>query len=184
MRHNGMKKLGLTLTALILLSGCGTQSATTSTTGTTIAAVATSPAAPPSSAGPTTTSPTTTSPTTAASTGSQATLVYVGPMTTNRLHVTKTVTGATYERLAADLAALQPMDSGVVQCMVVTGETATITLRAAGQSTVYVVEGSPCRGIAVSKNGVAQPRMASSTTLLNQIRAIAGYTGMAHPGTG
>jgi hypothetical protein len=113
----------------------------------------------------------------------KATLSYVGPVGAKRLRVTKTVTGATYQRLAEDLNALKPL-AGAVECMVVTGEVASITLSAGGDTLVFTVEGAPCRGVTVTKDGVAQPLLANSMTLVNQVRAIAGYTGMAHPLTG
>jgi hypothetical protein len=184
-----MNKLTVSLaTLIVVLSGCGTQSASTSSSTTsalppTSAPVGTPPA---SSAAPTPTSTSTgTSTGTSAvpTAGAKATLSYVGPVGGKRLRVTKTVTGATYQRLAEDLNALKPL-AGAVECMVATGEVASITLSAGGHTLVFTVEGAPCRGVTVTKDGVAQPLLANSMTLVNQVRAIAGYSGMAHPLTG
>jgi hypothetical protein len=49
---------------------------------------------------------------------------------------------------------------------------------------VFTVDGAGCRPVTVTKDGVAELKLTNSTTLLNQIRAIAGFTGMAHPLTG
>jgi hypothetical protein len=164
-------------TMIVVLSGCGTQSASTSATTTSPL-----PAATTTTGTPPTTAPTAgTAVVPAAAT--QATLSYVGPVAVKRLRVTKTVTGAAYQRLAEDLNALKPQ-AGTMECMVVSGETASITLAANGHRFVFTVEGVPCRGVMVSKDGVAQARLANTMTLVNQVRAIAGFTGMAHPLTG
>jgi hypothetical protein len=172
-----MNKLTLPLAAMIvMLSACGSQSASTS---------ATTPSTPPTSAAAPSTSaatpPSGTAPVPAAA--KQATLSYVGPVAVKRLRVTRTVTGATYQRLADDLNELKPQ-AGTLECMVVSGETASITLTASGHTMVFTVEGVPCRGVTVTKDGVPQPSLTNSMTLVNQVRAIAGFTGMAHPLTG
>jgi hypothetical protein len=183
MRPKGMNKRTVPLaTMIVVLSGCGTQSASTSATTTSPLPAATTRTGTPPSTSPTTgTAAAGTAVVPAAAT--QATLSYVGPVAVKRLRVTKTVTGAAYQRLAEDLNALKPQ-AGTMECMVVSGETASITLAANGHSFVFTVEGVPCRGVMVSKDGVAQARLANTMTLVNQVRAIAGFTGMAHPLTG
>jgi hypothetical protein len=113
-----------------------------------------------------------------------ATLDYVSSSGNSRPPVRKTVVGPTYQRLAADLAALKPVPPGTASCNVLTAEVATITLASAGHTKVFIVEGSPCRGVRLSVDGVAQPLLAGSMTLLAQVRAIAGTSGMAHPLSG
>jgi hypothetical protein len=203
MRPKGMNKLAMpvfALAATAVIAGCANQSGSTSSSpattppvstpvATSVAAGGTS-AAPSGSAagsGPATTAGGAT--TSAAARplvpfgATSATLVYVGPTSAKPLHATKTVTGATYQRLAEDLKALKPV-SGVAQCMVLTGETATVTVTGGGHTTVFTIAGSPCRGVTVTQDGVQMPRLTSTMTLLNQVRAIAGFTGMAHPLTG
>jgi hypothetical protein len=204
-----MNKLSLPVFALAttaVIAGCANQSgSTTSSPATT--PPATSPAAATSQGGPTGATPTSAGPTSASQTSTapaatsgaattsaaahalvpagatSATLTYVGPMASKRLHATKRVTGATYQRLLEDLNALEPV-SGVMQCMVLTGETASVTITGGGHTAVFIVDGSPCRGVTVTEDGVQKPRLNSTMTLLNQVRAIAGFTGMAHPLTG
>jgi hypothetical protein len=110
-----------------------------------------------------------------------ATLDYIPPAGSTGAHVHKTVAGATYQRLAADLAALTPVPAGNATCNVLNGESATITVTNGHHTKVYVVEGSPCRGVRLTRDGTPQPLLAGSTTLLTQIRAIAGTSGLAHP---
>ncbi len=93
----------------------------------------------------------------------------------------KTVTGATYQRLATDLAALKPVPAGNATCNVLNGESATITVTTAGHTKVFVVDGSPCRGVRLTTDGQSQPLLAGSVVLLTQVRAIAGNSGLAHP---
>ena len=104
-------------------------------------------------------------------------------MTTKQVHAQKTVTGTPLQRLKADLAALKPLGT-TMQCNVETGESATITLATGGHTFVYTIAGSPCRGVLLTKDGAQQPKLAGSMTLVAQVRAIAGFTGMAHPLTG
>jgi hypothetical protein len=201
-----MNKLSMpafALAAAAVIAGCANQSGSTSSSPATTPP-ATAPAAATSQGGPTGTptgaapasgSVSAPSPSSAASTTSaaahplvpagatSATLTYVGPTSSKRLHATKTVTGATYQRLLADLNALEPV-SGVMQCMVLTGETATVTITGNGHTAVFIVDGSPCRGVTVTEDGVQKPRLNATMTLLNQVRAIAGFTGMARPLTG
>jgi hypothetical protein len=203
MRPKGMNKLSMpvfALVATVVIAGCANRSgSTTSSPATTphatAPATATSGGAPtspatgasaPGSAPAATSGGTTTSagaPPLVPAGATSATLVYVGPTSAKPLHATKTVTGATYQRLAEDLKALKPV-SGVAQCMVLTGETATVTVTGGGHTTVFTIAGSPCRGVTVTQDGVQMPRLTSTMTLLNQVRAIAGFTGMAHPLTG
>ena len=115
-------------------------------------------------------------------TSGTATLDYTPPPGRSRAHVRKTVVGATYQRLAADLAALKPVPAGSATCNVLTVETATITLTTAGHTQVFIVDGSPCRGLRPqTTDGKEQPLLEGSITLLTQIRAIAGTSGLAHP---
>ena len=113
-----------------------------------------------------------------------AQLTYLGPKMAKPVRTEKNVTGATFRRLADDLNALQPRPAGTVECMVLTGENATVTITANGHTWMFTVDGSPCRGVRLTKDGVVQPNLTNSMALLNQIRAIAGFTGMAHPLTG
>lgn len=166
----------------------GSPTATTSASGAPASAPVTSSpvtsspvtSSAPSAAGP---SDTETSPRIPAS-ATSAQLTYLGPKMAKPVRVEKTVTGATFKRLAEDLDALKPQPGGVAECMVLTGENATVTITAAGHTWVFTIDGSPCRGVNLSKDGAQQPKLTNSMTLLNQIRAIAGYTGMAHPLTG
>jgi hypothetical protein len=211
MRPKGMNKLSMpvfALAATAVLAGCANQSGSTAsspattppatTPAATTPAAATSQGTPtgsPTSAGPASKSLSAPAPSSSTATTSgpahplvpagatSATLTYVGPTSAQRLHATKTVTGATYQRLLQDLNALEPV-SGVVQCMVLTGESASVTITGGGHTAVFTVDGSPCRGVAVTEDGVQKPRLNSSTTLLNQVRAIAGFNGMARPLTG
>jgi hypothetical protein len=190
MRPKGMNKLSMpvfALAATAVIAGCANQSGST-TSSPARTPPATTPAAATSQGAPLG------SPTSAAATSgtghalippgaTSATLTYVGPTSAKRLHATKTVTGATYQRLLEDLNALEPV-SGVVQCMVLTGETGTVTITGGGHTAVFIVDGSPCRGVSLTEDGVRKPRLNSSMTLLNQVRAIAGFTGLAHPVTG
>jgi hypothetical protein len=109
---------------------------------------------------------------------------YLGPKAAKPVRVSKTVTGATYQRLADDLDALKAEPASTMECMVVTGENATVTITGGGHTWVYTVQGAGCRPVRVTEDGKQQALLTSSTTLLNQIRAIAGFTGMAHPLTG
>jgi hypothetical protein len=186
-----MNKFALPLTTLAataLLAGCAQSASTTASTGSTspTASSTGSPASAPASA-PATSAPATPAPSAATalipSGATTATLVYDGPLAAKRLHATKTVTGATYQRLTEDLNALKPV-SGVAQCMVLTGETALVTIKSSGHTAVFTIAGSPCRGVTVTEDGVPMPRLNSTMTLLNQVRAIAGFTGLAHPLTG
>jgi hypothetical protein len=193
-----MNKFALPLTTLAataLLAGCAQSASTTASTSPTASTSTTSPTGSPASAPastPATSAPATSAPVTPApsaatalipSGATTATLVYDGPLAAKRLHATKTVTGATYQRLTEDLNALKPV-SGVAQCMVLTGETALVTIKSSGHTAVFTIAGSPCRGVTVTEDGVPMPRLNSTMTLLNQVRAIAGFTGLAHPLTG
>jgi hypothetical protein len=207
MRPIGMNKLSMpvfALAATAVIAGCASQSGSTSSSAATnppatAPAAATSQGAPtgsPTSAGPASNSVSAPTPSSGAAATSgaahplvpagatSATLTYVGPTSAKRLHATKTVTGATYQRLLEDLNALEPVSGGVVQCMVLTGETGTVTITGGGHTAVFIVDGSPCRGVGVTEDGVQKPRLASTMTLLNQVRAIAGFTGMDRPLTG
>jgi hypothetical protein len=187
------------LAATALIAGCANQSGSTSSSPATTPP-ATAPA-PTSEGGPTSSATSAPAPGSAPAAGSgtattsaathplvpvgatSATLVYVGPTSAKPLHATKTVTGATYQRLAEDLNMLKPV-SGDAQCMVLTGETATVTITGGGNTTVFTIPGSPCRGVTVVADGVSMKQLTSTMTLLNQVRAIAGFTGMVHPLTG
>lgn len=133
------------------------------------------PAAPSTA----TASPTSTPTPTAAN--DSATLDYTPPVGTSGTPAHKTVVGATYQRLVADLAALTPVPAGSATCNVLNGESATITVTSAGHTRVFVVDGSPCRGVRLTTDGKVQPLLAGSITLLTQVRAIAGTSGHAHP---
>lgn len=113
-----------------------------------------------------------------------ADVTYLGPKAAKPVRVAKHVTGLPYEKLATDLDALEPVAAGTAQCMVLTGENATVTITSGGHTWVFTVDGAGCRAVTVTKDGVAQVKRANSATLLNQIRAIAGFPGMAHPLTG
>ena len=199
-----MNKLAMPLTSLAaaaLLAGCGAQSGSTGAApssalvttppATALMQPSASPPSPTSAAGaPTSAAGASTSAagaSTAAGAGlvpagaTTATLVYVGPTSgTKPLHASKDVTGATYERLVQDLNSLQP-DTSLMQCNVLTGETATITVTSGGHTAVFTVPGSPCRGVEVAEDGAPMKHFAGSMPLLNQVRAIAGFTGLAHP---
>jgi hypothetical protein len=160
-----------------LLAGCGTGSTSTG-----------APAAPTSAAAPTSGVPTSSAP--ASGTGEQvppsvnsAALAYVGPKAVKPFKATKTVTGATLQLLVGDLNDLKSA-AGTMECNVETGESATVTMSTGGHTLVYAVNGSPCRGVTVTKDGVSQPKLQGSSTLTEQIRAIAGLKGLAHPLTG
>lgn len=205
MRPKGMNKLALPVFVLMtatLVGGCASQSGSTaSPPATTAAPAATSEggqvSTAPSASAPSVSAPGSAPAATSAggATGAapsralvpaaatSATLVYAGPMSAKPLHATKTVTGATYQRLAADLNALQS-GAGVAQCMVLTGESASVTVTGGGHTAVFTIPGSPCRGVSVTEDGVPMPRLTGTMTLVNQVRAIAGFTGMAHPLTG
>jgi hypothetical protein len=211
MRPKGMNKLAMplfALTAATMIGGCAAQSGSTAsppaTTAPATAPAATAPAAATSEGGPISSGPSVSAPGSApaatsagGATGSaptsapalvpagaiSATLIYVGPTSAKPLHATKTVTGATYQRLVADLNALKP-DAAFEQCMVLTGETASVTVTSGGHTAVFTIPGSPCRGVSVTEDGAPMPRLTGTMTLVNQVRAIAGFTGMAHPLTG
>jgi hypothetical protein len=198
MRPIHMTKLAFPIAALAtgaLLAGCASSSSSSpSAAGASHqssipsgnpSAAGTSPATAPSAAGPSVAATSTQAgaPLTAkvpASAGS-ATVEYIGPMGTKRLPIHKTVTGATYQRLAADLNALKPVAPGAAQCNVETGESSSVTVSAGGHTLVFLVNGSPCRGVRVTIDNKVQPLLAGSGTLVSQVRAIAGYIGVSHP---
>jgi hypothetical protein len=193
MRRNGMKSPTATLTAIpllattLLLAGCASSSSSTGAGASTSA---------PASSAPVTSAPVTSSAGSSAAapspgaggqlptSGTSAALTYLGPKTAKPVRTAKTVTGATYQRLADDLNALRPAPTDTAQCMVITGENATVTVTAGGHTWVFSIDGATCRPVSLTKDGVQQAKLANSMTLLNQIRAIAGFTGMAHPLTG
>lgn len=208
MRQIGMKRLSSTLAAVpvlaasVLLAGCGSSSGSTAA-GTTAPASAGgtwtgtsdhpgSPAPSAPSAAPS--SPAVTSATAPASssprepmvppTATSAEVSYLGPKLAKPVRVSKHVTGMPYEKLATALDALKPVPAGTAQCMVLTGENATVTITADGHTWVFTVEGSPCRPVSVAKDGATVASLAHSSTLLAQIRGLVGAPGMAHPLTG
>jgi hypothetical protein len=110
-----------------------------------------------------------------------ATVSYVGPAGTKHLDVHKTVTGATLQRLTTDLNALKAETPGAAQCNVETGESSSVTVAAGGHTLVFLVNGSPCRGVRLTIDNTDHLLLAGSGTLVTQLRDIAGYTGIAKP---
>jgi hypothetical protein len=97
--------------------------------------------------------------------------------------VSKTITGGSLRLLVTHLNDLHVAPGGAMQCMIETGESASVTVQAGGHRWSFSVPGASCQDITMSEDGLRGKPLAGSQALIQQLRALAGVTGQAHPVT-